>query len=150
MRVVRFISSVFRFAALAAGAVALASPTIATALAQERTAAAGVYTADQAARGKTRYFQACAACHGGTLGGGDDSPELSGKQFMDKWSDGTIGGLYAFIFSQMPVGRPGSLGPQGYADVLALILQANGFPPGQTELPGNETALHEITIGKKP
>jgi hypothetical protein len=35
----------------------------------------------------------------------------------------------------MSVGQPGSLGGQGYADVIAFILATNGFPNGERELP---------------
>ncbi len=110
----------------------------------------GVYTKEQAARGKTRYFASCAVCHGPQLQGDSDSPELAGKSFMKRWGDQSIGTLFAFASSQMPVGRPGSLGVQGYADVIAHILATNGFPDGQRELPSNGQALDRIIIeGKK-
>jgi quinoprotein glucose dehydrogenase len=110
----------------------------------------GVYTKEQAARGKTRYFAACAVCHGSALQGDSDSPELAGRSFMKRWGDQSVGTLFAFASSQMPVGRPGSLGVQGYADVIAHILATNGFPDGQRELPPNPQALERIIIeGKK-
>ncbi len=110
----------------------------------------GVYTKEQAARGKTRYFASCAVCHGALLQGDSDSPELAGKSFMKRWGDQSVGTLFAFASSQMPVGRPGSLGVQGYADVIAHIFATNGFPDGQKELPANGQALERIIIeGKK-
>jgi cytochrome c len=109
----------------------------------------GVYTEEQAARGKTRYFAACAVCHGGLLQGDNDSPELAGTAFMKRWGDQPVAALFAFATSQMPVGRPGSLGGQGYADVIAFILATNGFPKGERELPANEQALESIMIEKK-
>jgi quinoprotein glucose dehydrogenase len=109
----------------------------------------GVYTKGQAARGKTHYFTACAACHGGLLQGDSDSPELAGVGFMKRWGDQSIATLFAFAVSQMPVGRPGSLGAQGYADVIAFILASNGFPDGDRELPANEQALENIVIERK-
>jgi quinoprotein glucose dehydrogenase len=110
----------------------------------------GVYTKEQAARGKTRYFTSCAVCHGALLQGDSDSPELAGKSFMKRWGDQSVATLFAFTSSQMPVGRPGSLGVQGYADVIAHILATNGFPDGQRELPPNGQALETIIIeGKK-
>jgi S-disulfanyl-L-cysteine oxidoreductase SoxD len=109
----------------------------------------GVYTKEQAARGKTRYFTSCAVCHGALLQGDSDSPELAGKSFMKRWGDQSVATLFAFASSQMPVGRPGSLGVQGYADVIAHILATNGFPEGQRELPGNEQALDHIIIEVK-
>jgi quinoprotein glucose dehydrogenase len=109
----------------------------------------GVYTKEQAARGKTRYFASCAVCHGGLLQGDSDSPELAGNSFMKRWGDQSVGTLFAFAMSQMPVGRPGSLGAQGYADVIAHILATNGFPEGQRELPANGSVLESIIIEKK-
>jgi mono/diheme cytochrome c family protein len=109
----------------------------------------GVYTKEQAARGKARYFSSCAVCHGGLLQGDSDSPELAGTSFMKRWGDQSVGTLFAFAMSQMPVGRPGSLGAQGYADVIAHILATNGFPEGQRELPANATVLESIIIEKK-
>ena len=110
----------------------------------------GVYTKEQATRGKTRYFASCAVCHGPQLQGDSDSPELAGKSFMKRWGDQSVATLFAYASSQMPVGRPGSLGVQGYADVIAHILATNGFPEGQRELPANGQALERIIIeGKK-
>jgi len=110
----------------------------------------GVYTKEQAARGKTRYFTSCAVCHGALLQGDSDSPELAGNSFIKRWGDQSVGTLFAFTSSQMPIGRPGSLGVQGYADVIAHILATNGFPDGQQELPSNGQVLDRIIIqGKK-
>jgi S-disulfanyl-L-cysteine oxidoreductase SoxD len=109
----------------------------------------GVYTKEQAARGKTRYFTSCAVCHGPQLQGDSDSPELAGKSFMKRWGDQSVATLFAFASSQMPIGRPGSLGVQGYADVIAHILATNGFPEGQRELPANGQALERIIIEQK-
>jgi len=110
----------------------------------------GVYTKAQAARGQTTYFAACASCHGAVLQGDSDIPELTGNSFLKRWGDQSVGTLFAFTMSQMPVGRPGSLGVQGYTDVIAHILATNGFPDGQRELPASGQALERIIIeGKK-
>jgi quinoprotein glucose dehydrogenase len=109
----------------------------------------GVYTKEQATRGKTRYFSSCAVCHGALLQGDSDSPELAGNSFMNRWGDQSVGTLFAFTSSQMPIGRPGSLGVQGYADVIAHILATNGFPDGQRELPASGQALDHIIIERK-
>jgi mono/diheme cytochrome c family protein len=109
----------------------------------------GAYTKAQAARGKTRYFTSCAACHGGLLQGDSDYPELSGSLFLKRWGDQPVAALFGFAMSQMPVGRPGSLGAQGYADVVAFILATNGFPDGEHELPYDQTALENIVLEQK-
>jgi mono/diheme cytochrome c family protein len=132
------------------GVVASLVAPFATCVADDATPAwRGVYTKDQAARGKTRYFASCASCHGGVLQGDGDVPELAGKSFMKRWSDQPVAALFAFATTQMPIGRPGSLGAQGYADVIAYILANNGFPDGTKELPTNEAALESIMIEAK-
>jgi len=42
-----------------------------------------------------------------------------------------------------------SLGAAGYADLIAHILAANGFPDGQQELPANGSILDTIIVDKK-
>jgi cytochrome c len=109
----------------------------------------GVYTEAQAARGQATYFAACASCHGAVLQGDSDIPELTGNSFLKRWGDQSVGTLFAFTMSQMPVGRPGSLGAQGYVDVIAHILATNGFPDGRRELPATRSVLESIIIEKK-
>jgi hypothetical protein len=109
----------------------------------------GVYTKAQAARGQLAYIAACASCHGAALQGDSDIPELTGSSFLKRWTDQPIGTLFAFTESQMPVGRPRSLGAPGYADVIAHILATNGFPDGQQELPAGGSVLDKIMIDKK-
>src|SRR5215467_15287605 len=60
----------------------------------------GVYTKEQAARGKTRYFASCAVCHGPQLQGDSDSPELAGSSFMKRWGDQSVGTLFVYASSQ--------------------------------------------------
>jgi S-disulfanyl-L-cysteine oxidoreductase SoxD len=144
-------NSILAFTAVAVvslpGAVAMS--TSACAAESGASARQGVYTKDQAARGKSRYFTSCAACHGGVLQGDGDTPELAGTSFMKRWGDQSVAALFSFANSQMPIGRPGSLGAQGYADVIAFILASNGFPDGAKELPANEPALEGIVIETK-
>jgi cytochrome c len=109
----------------------------------------GVYTKAQAERGRTSYFAACASCHGTQLQGDTDAPDLAGSAFLKRWNDRSVGALFAFVESQMPVGRPRSLGAAGYADVVAHILASNGLPEGQKELSANGPALDKIMIDAK-
>jgi S-disulfanyl-L-cysteine oxidoreductase SoxD len=142
-------NSFARLAAVACCTVCAPAPGAPSNAAENVSVWQGVYTKEQAARGKARYFSSCAVCHGGLLQGDSDSPELAGPAFMKRWGDQSVGALFAFAMSQMPVGRPGSLGAQGYADVIAHILATNGFPDGQRELPANGSVLDGIIIEKK-
>jgi mono/diheme cytochrome c family protein len=109
----------------------------------------GVYSKAQAERGRASYLAACASCHGTQLQGDTDSPDLAGNAFQRRWTDRSVGMLFTFTESQMPVGRPRSLGAASYADVIAHILAANGFPDGQQELPANGSVLDKIMIDRK-
>ena len=46
----------------------------------------------------------------------------------------------------MPQDKPGSLGRQQSADIVAYILGFNKAPAGQTEVPGDADVLKAITI----
>src|SRR5947209_15311668 len=87
----------------------------------------GVFTKAQAARGQALYLASCSSCHGAQLQGDTDAPDLSGNSFLKRWTNRSVGVLFAYTESQMPVGRPRGLGVQGYADVIAHILASNGF-----------------------
>jgi S-disulfanyl-L-cysteine oxidoreductase SoxD len=114
-----------------------------------RSVLQGAFTKAQAERGKAAYFAACASCHGVSMQGDGDIPELVGKSFLKRWGDQPVSALFTFATTQMPIGRPGSLGAQGYADVVAHILSMNGFPEGTTELPAVSAALDEIILEAK-
>jgi len=110
----------------------------------------GVFTQAQADRGKTLYMDNCMSCHGDGLQGGEDSPPLSGPPFLKKWGELSVGALYGFINTQMPLGQPGALGAAGSADVVAYILYSNKIPVGQKELPSDGKILNGIKISGSP
>jgi S-disulfanyl-L-cysteine oxidoreductase SoxD len=142
-------SCAFVLAAASCLIFALAPVTTSNAADSATSVWQGVYTKAQAGRGQLSYISACASCHGVALQGDSDIPELIGNSFLKRWTDRPIGTLFAFTESQMPVGRPRSLGGAGYADVIAYILAANGFPDGQQELPAVGSILDKIVIDQK-
>jgi mono/diheme cytochrome c family protein len=98
-----------------------------------RTLKDGVFTADQAARGRIVYDRRCAECHMPDLAGHEYAGALAGYGFQLKWQDATLGELLGRIRS-MPLGRPRSLTDQEYMDILAYVLQKNTYPEGASEL----------------
>jgi len=106
----------------------------------------GLYTADQAARGKALYGDKCAQCHGPDLGGHEMAPALSGSTFLDNWSAQSVGDLAERIHSSMPMSDPGSLRIRQVADIVAYVLATNGFPSGGVELPAEPMLLQQISI----
>jgi S-disulfanyl-L-cysteine oxidoreductase SoxD len=92
----------------------------------ETTVRDGVYSAEQARRGRAIYDAKCASCHdGGTMG-----PELWGDSFLAEWDNKTVGAFYARIQTTMPEDAPGSLSEGDVLDVVAYVLQTNGFKAG--------------------
>jgi S-disulfanyl-L-cysteine oxidoreductase SoxD len=107
----------------------------------------GVYSREQAERGKAQYLESCASCHSKDLRGDNTAPSLVEESFAFQWNDTTVGELFTRIRTLMPSDRPNSLSPQRYRDVVAFILQANNFPGGEKELDAD--ALNQILISAK-
>jgi mono/diheme cytochrome c family protein len=111
----------------------------------------GVFTEEQATRGKGLYSENCASCHGSELTGGEMAPPLAGGEFMAGWEGLTIGDLFERVRISMPQNAPGSLSGQQNADILAFVFSANKFPSGAAELPKEAGILKQIKFEvKKP
>ena len=108
----------------------------------------GVYTAEQATRGKMLYTENCAACHGDDLAGSGPMPPLAGNDFLASWKDKTVGDLFEKTHSSMPASAPGSLSEQQTSDIIAFMLSKSNFPAGQTELASKQDVLMQIKIEK--
>jgi mono/diheme cytochrome c family protein len=109
---------------------------------------AGFYTEAQAERGEKVYEEACASCHGADLTGAPGAPGLSGAEFSFGWNKKSVGDLYTFIHDNMPLGEPGGLNPEQYADLTAVILKANKYPTGDAELKPDAEALKTLSLAK--
>ncbi|HVO97912.1 MAG TPA: cytochrome c [Bryobacteraceae bacterium] len=106
----------------------------------------GVYSEEQAGRGRGLYNQHCASCHADTLTGGEMSPPLAGGEFLSNWNGLTLGELFERIRTTMPQNKAGKLSREANADITAYILSVNKFPAGKTELPHSAEFLKEIRI----
>ncbi len=100
----------------------------------------GAYGSDQAANGSRAYQANCVRCHGVDLEG-RSGRALAGETFMDDWREGTVRHLYDAV-TTMPISGP-KLSDRTYLNIVAYILESNGFPPGY-ELVQEE--LREIRI----
>ena len=107
----------------------------------------GVYTEDQAKRGKTLYRR-CILCHLDELQGdaATGAAPLAGEDFLQKWSKHSVKELFETASTTMPQDSPGSLNPQQYADLLSYIFQVNKFPAGKEELTAPNDQLDRIVI----
>jgi mono/diheme cytochrome c family protein len=123
---------------------AIATPV--SSLLNVRSVWSGVYTTSQAERGRETFEATCAACHSPDLTGRGPIPALRGASFTRERTGQSVGDLYGLIRSTMPPGRPASLSPEAYADLVAYLLSANAFPPGEGDLPSHEESLHLIVF----
>ncbi|HEY4303121.1 MAG TPA: c-type cytochrome [Gemmatimonadaceae bacterium] len=98
----------------------------------------GVYTTEQANRGKQVYAGSCRSCHSPT--------SHTGQLFQDWWQNKRLSELYNFIATQMPKNDPGTLAPEDVADVVAYLLKMNDMPTGKSELYPDTDSLKKFWI----
>jgi mono/diheme cytochrome c family protein len=104
----------------------------------------GVYTSQQADRGKAVYQKECSSCHGAMLDGRGTAPPLVGDDFKSNWNGQTAGDLFEKMQTSMPADQPGRLSREQNADILAFLLASNAFPAGEKELSADAAVLAKI------
>ena len=101
----------------------------------------GVYTDEQASRGKDVYSGSCRSCH--------TPASHTGATFNKWWRGKHLSDLFLFVSTRMPKNDPGSLAPEDVADVMAYLLKMNAMPVGPEELPADADSLKKIRIDTK-
>jgi mono/diheme cytochrome c family protein len=135
-------------AMIAFGVAATASAANAQTSGQAAPAAASLFTSDQATRGEAEYEHYCRDCHGAHLDDGDfGGPPLRGSYFHSHWGASDVATLFSFTKTTMPPDNPGSLSDASYADILAYVLQYNGYKSGDSELPTDPGAQSALKLG---
>ena len=114
---------------------------------QNRATAPAVYTANQATAGAAVFTQACAVCHGPAMEG-LAGPALKGDMFreMAAAQQLTADSLLTVTSMSMPQSDPGSLSAEQYNQVVAYILQQNGYPAGDTPLAPGAPHLKDLQL----
>lgn len=120
-----------------------------SAIGASRTVWNGVYSKDQAARGQKAYNAQCARCHGEAMLGGENSPPLVDKDFLEKWNGHSVGELVERTRKTMPSDGPGKLSRRMCTDIVAYLMSANGFPAGASDLEADDDVQNEILIQRK-
>jgi len=117
---------------------------------EKRSVWDGVYSDEQAARGKDEYEYNCGNCHIHDLSGDSikDVPPLATNDFLSKWYGKSVKELLDYITQNMPQDSRGSLGAKTYADVTAYILKTNMFPAGAQPL-ADSPALASTVIERE-
>jgi hypothetical protein len=93
---------------------------------RNRTVWDGVYTSEQAARGRDAYEADCRTCD-------RDGPRKD-EPFMRDWGGSEVNALFDQIKMSMPASAPSSLSDASYFDIIAYLLEANAFPAGSEPL----------------
>jgi len=139
--------STFSVLVIGAGAYAAAFLSVGVGadagLGQSRTTRDGVYTAEQAARGKAFFTKTCSKCHATAFvpdGPPMEGPPLGGDSFFNNWEDKSVFDLITNIRLGMPPDGSVNVSAAQAADAIAFLLEANTLPAGATELPSDAAA----------
>lgn len=117
----------------------------------ERSVWDGVYTVQQAERGKITFDRACASCHGDDLrGGGNPELTLAGPVFVSRWNGRPLSDLYLKVGREQGDQTKTMMRPVEINETLAYVLEANKFPAGQTGLSQLFSDLERITLSATP
>ncbi len=139
-----------RAAFVAACTLGLGSAAVYARQGDAPTLDAGVYTIEQGKRGRVHYGALCASCHvgdlSGTLAADAGAPPLRGTPFVTSMEKKGLAAVFDYMKTTMPADDPGFLDDSEYLEILAYLLEANGFPPGSREL----TIAHLPNIRTRP
>jgi len=108
----------------------------------------GIFTNEQAERGKANFNIACVRCHGADLAG-QTAPSLKGPRFIGAWENENLYKIFTKIRDTMPPNYGTLLPDNDKLEVLTYILRANDFPTGSQELTINPELLENVQIVKK-
>lgn len=135
---------VLAFAATLAASFASFTSTVAaqTVSGGARSVMSGVYSAEQAERGRNAHAMNCTSCH--------DGEAYTGQSFVNAWRGRSAFDFFEQIRTTMPEDNPGFLKREEYLDVTAYILSLNGFPAGAQALPDDDEALKAVKIDSFP
>jgi len=109
----------------------------------------GVFTQAQADRGKDNFLAGrCGGCHKLDLTG-DRGPALKGDDFLAHWENGSVVTLFDKIRETMPPNAPNETTDDAKIDIVAYLLQQNGYPAGKADLRAEADSLGIIDLVRK-
>lgn len=96
----------------------------------------GIYTKAQADGAKAQFDKICADCHAFTVAAKkrpNDLP-LGDEPFLSKWTGKTVDELVTVIVLTMPNDGSAVVSEAEALNLMAYVLQQNGYPAGATPL----------------
>jgi cytochrome c2 len=119
----------------------------------DRVGLATTFADGQADAGATAYVrEGCQTCHADNLRGvvdvrgddnGGDGPPLMNANFELHFFHGSMAALFHYIQDRMPPTAPGTVPDETVVNLIAFILRANGFAPGDP-LPADLAGLEAM------
>ena len=130
-------------------AVALSSG-VAQAAPQKTTTNDAIYTKAQADGAKAQFEKLCASCHAFTVAEKKKPKDLplGDEPFFESWTGRPLLEMISVIALTMPNDGSAVVTDQEAIDLVAYILQQNGFPAGEKALT-KETATAVVERPKK-
>jgi mono/diheme cytochrome c family protein len=148
MRTFRFIAagSLVTWAA----ALALSAGAAVEGAAVQATTNSGIYTKDQADGAKAQYQKICADCHAFTVAAKKKPKDLplGDEPFFEAWTGRPVADLINVIHLTMPNDGSAVVSEKEAVDLVAYMLQQNGFPAGSKPLT-KETAKAVVERPRK-
>ena len=128
--------------ALVAGAVvvclasAFALKAEVRASARQKTTNDGIYSKEQADAAKPKFDKLCSECHAFTVAEKKQEKDLplGDEPFLKKWEGRSLDELLTLIVTTMPNDGSAVVTDEEALNLLAYVLQRNGFAPGKAPL----------------
>jgi mono/diheme cytochrome c family protein len=116
----------------------------------QKTTNDAVYTEAQADGAKALYQKVCVDCHPFTVAAKKKPKDLplGEEPFFDEWEGRSLRELISIIALTMPNDGSAVVSEQEATDLVAYILQQNGFPAGSSRLT-TDTAAAVVERPKK-
>jgi mono/diheme cytochrome c family protein len=118
--------------------------------AAQKTTNDGVYTKAQAEGAKAQFEKLCAECHAFTVAAKKKPKDLplGDEPFFESWTGRPLSEMISTIALTMPNDGSAVVSDKEATDLVAYILQQNGFPAGSNPL-SKETAAAVVERPKK-
>ncbi|HET8883141.1 MAG TPA: c-type cytochrome, partial [Solimonas sp.] len=104
-----------------------------------------LFTLAQADTGEKLFRTNCAVCHGPKLEG-RAGPALKGPIFASPAANFHVGDIFKIVAENMPAPAPGSLPHDDYVNIMAFILQQNGYPAGAAALTFDDAMKSKVPL----
>lgn len=104
--------------------------------AEQKTTNDGIYSKAQADDAKPKFEKLCSDCHAFTVAAKKQEKDLplGDEPFLKKWEGRSLDELLTVIVTTMPNDGSAVISDEEALNLLAYVLQQNGFAPGKAPL----------------